>query len=282
MASFIAYGLIGYALGLGCLGLVLLRARRRAGWAVLCSVVVALAMLHASWLAPFFVPDQRPVSTPPFTVMSLNLHAGQAASQQVWDQARQADIVILIEVTPVSMRNLESLGWVRRFPHAVGDSQVGVNGTVIYSRFPLGPGDLINTTFHQRLTTVAVPGIGTVTVMGVHPCNPYCGGNRWSSEHAVLAQIVAARRQGPLIMAGDFNAVDDHGPIQALRRLGLESATDVAGAGWLPTWPANRAVPPLIPIDHVMINAQLTATSVRTFGVDGTDHLGLITTLAGT
>ena len=33
VASFIAYGLIGYAFGLWCLGLVLLRARRRAVWA---------------------------------------------------------------------------------------------------------------------------------------------------------------------------------------------------------------------------------------------------------
>ena len=78
------------------------------------------------------------------------------------------------------------MGWDRRFPYVVGDSQQGVDGTVIYSRFPMGTGSLINTTFHQRLTTVAVPGIGTVTLMAVHPCNPYCGGNRWASEHAVL------------------------------------------------------------------------------------------------
>jgi endonuclease/exonuclease/phosphatase (EEP) superfamily protein YafD len=282
VASFIAYGLIGYVFGLLCLGLVLLRARRRAVPAVLCTVVIALTVLHASWLAPFFVPDQRPVGSRPFTVMSLNLHAGSAASRQVWDQAQQADIVILVEVTPTALRTLESAGWDRRFPYVVGDSQDDVNGSVIYSRFPLGTGTLIDTTFHQWLTTVEVPELGPVTVMGVHPCNPYCGKNLWASEHAALAQSAAAHLERPLIMAGDFNAVDDHGPMQALRRLGLKSANDVAGSGWLPTWPANRGIPPLIPIDHVMINARLTATSVRTFGVDDTDHLGLIATLAGT
>jgi endonuclease/exonuclease/phosphatase (EEP) superfamily protein YafD len=214
--------------------------------------------------------------------MSLNLQAGQAASQQVSEQAQQADIVILVEVSPASLRTLEASGWDRRFPYVVGDSQDDVNGSVIYSRFPLGTGTLINTTFHQWLTTVTVPEIGTVTVVGVHPCNPYCGSNLWTSEHAVLTQVAAAHQSGPLIMAGDFNAVDDHGPMQALRRVGLESAADVAGAGWLPTWPANRGIPPMIPIDHVMINARLTATSVRTFAVDDSDHLGLITTLAGT
>ena len=35
-----------------------------------------------------------------------------------------------------------------------------------------------------------------------------------------------------------------------------------------------------MPIDHVLIDEQLTATSVSTFQVDGSDHLGLLTTLA--
>jgi endonuclease/exonuclease/phosphatase (EEP) superfamily protein YafD len=84
------------------------------------------------------------------------------------------------------------------------------------------------------------------------------------------------------VLAGDFNAVSDHGPMQALRRAGLKSATDVAGAGWLPTYPANRPIPPLLPIDHVLINDDLTATSVTSLPVSGSDHRGLFVTLAGT
>ena len=86
-----------------------------------------------------------------------------------------------------------------------------------------------------------------------------------------------------MIVAGDFNAVPDHGPMQQLRRMGLRSVTDIVGAGWLPTFPAGRRViPPLLPIDHVLVNDRLTATSVTTFEVDGTDHRGILTTLAGT
>ena len=110
MASFIAYGVIGYLIALCCLVALLVRARRRAVPALLCIVVVALVVLHASWLAPFFVADQRPVSSRPFTVLSLNMQAGQASSQQVWDQAQRADIVILVEVSPTALRNLESRG----------------------------------------------------------------------------------------------------------------------------------------------------------------------------
>jgi endonuclease/exonuclease/phosphatase (EEP) superfamily protein YafD len=36
----------------------------------------------------------------------------------------------------------------------------------------------------------------------------------------------------------------------------------------------------LLPIDHVMINKDLTATSVTSFTVSGSDHRGLLATLA--
>ena len=84
------------------------------------------------------------------------------------------------------------------------------------------------------------------------------------------------------MVPGDFNAVDEHGPLRQLRRLGLRSATDLAGAGWVPTYPAGRTIPPLLPIDHVLVNDRLTATGLRAFTVPGTDHRGLMATLAGT
>jgi hypothetical protein len=54
------------------------------------------------------------------------------------------------------------------------------------------------------------------------------------------------------------------------------------GAGWLPTYPANRVIPPLLPIDHILLNRFLTATSLTSFDVDGTDHRGLLAQIAGT
>ncbi len=281
VASFIAYGLIGYLLAALLIGIAVIRARRRGPLVVILLVVGALVALHVSWLAPFFVRDHRPATTPSFTVLSLNLYGGNASPGQLWAQAQRADIVILVELTPDAQRALKSLGWDQRFPYAVGDLRDEISDSAIYSRFPLGEGRLIKTSFQQWVTTATVPQIGPVTVMGIHPCNPYCGGNRWAGEHALLKTLASREMGAPLIMAGDFNAVDDHGPMQDLRRLGLRSATDVAGAGWLPTWPANRGVPPLLPIDHVMINSELTATAVRSLPIAGTDHLGLFATLAG-
>ena len=58
--------------------------------------------------------------------------------------------------------------------------------------------------------------------------------------------------------------------------------TATIGAGWMPTYPARRRLPPLLPIDNVLVNDRLTATSVTSFRVRRTDHLGLLATLAGT
>lgn len=280
VASFIPYGMVGYLVALLCLAAMVIMSRRRVAAILVFAVVCALTGLHVSWLAPFFVADERPATTSSFTVMSLNLYAGNADSDQVWAAAQQADVVVLLELTPAAQLRLKALGWDERFPYTVGNLTDGISDTGVYSRFPISDPTLIRTSFQQWLTTVKVPEVGPVTLVGVHACNPYCGSNRWYSEHQLLNDIAARHLDGPLVMAGDFNAIDDHGPMQDLRRLGLRSATDVVGAGWMPTWPARRGVP-LIPIDHVMVDDQLTATSISTFRVAGTDHLGLFATLAG-
>lgn len=282
VASFIAYGVVGYVAALLLLVVALVRARRRLALGGLCLVVVALTALHLSWLGPFFVRDHRPAVTPTFTIMSLNLYGGHADPDQVDRVADQADVVVLVETTPQALAALQRRGWDQRYPYAVGDVRSGAaSDTTIYSRFPLDPGTLVNTSFQQWLTTVHIPRVGDVRLLAAHPCNPYCGSGRWASEHDTVNRVAQANLDQPLVVAGDFNAVDDHGPMLALRRLGLKSATDVAGAGWLPTWPANRGYPPLLPIDHVMINDRLTATTVATFAVADTDHRGLLATLAG-
>jgi endonuclease/exonuclease/phosphatase (EEP) superfamily protein YafD len=281
VAAFIPYGLLGYLLALGCLLAALARARHRLAPGVITVVVAILTACHLAWLGPLFVDDHRAAGTPKFRLMSLNMFNGEADSGQVAERAEKADVVILVEATPDALRALERYGWDKRFPYSVGDPRNNFSNTAVYSRFPLSRSSQIgDTSFEQWVTTVRIPRVGGIRLMAVHPCNPYCGDDRWSSEHRLLRRTVIDNIDRPLVVAGDFNAVDDHGPMQALQRAGLKSATDVAGAGWLPTYPANRSFPPLLPIDHVMINKDLTATSVTSFTVAGSDHRGLLATLA--
>ncbi len=102
-------------------------------------------------------------------------------------------------------------------------------------------------------------------------------------EAADLRDWLAARdRSVDTVVAGDFNAVDDHLTMRALYDDGWRSAANLAGVGFVRTWPANRRIPPMIGIDHVLVDGRLTATAFSTFEVPGTDHLGVRAVIAGT
>jgi len=282
VASFIGYAVLAYGVASLCFVIAFLRARSRRLLGVATLVTIGLLATHAVWLAPLFIPDQRPAASTGFTLLSLNLKAGMGDLDQLVTQAAQADVVVLVESTPDALLALKQYDWDQRFPYSIGDIDQLVTNSTVFSRYPLShTASLPNSSFQQWITSVEVPELGAVRLMAVHPCNPYCGDNLWASEHDSLADIAQPNLGGPLIMVGDFNAVDDHGPMRRLKQMGLESVTDILGKGWLPTYPANTAMPPLLAIDHILINSQLTATSLEAFKVANTDHLGLIARIVG-
>jgi endonuclease/exonuclease/phosphatase (EEP) superfamily protein YafD len=283
LAAFVPYAVVAYLLSSLFLGIALLRARRRAVLAVATVLTLTLLCCHLAWLAPLFIADQRPASTRAFALMTLNTRHGAADPRQVAEQASQADVVVLLEATPALIDGLQRHAWSERFPYSIGELRGEYGDTVVYSRFPLSnQAPLPNSEYQTWIANAVVPDIGTVRIIAAHPCNPFCGNNRFSTDHQELRGAADANLGVPLIVAGDLNAVDDHAPLRALRRDGLVSATDIVGAGWLPTYPANQTIPPLLPIDHILVNRFLTATSLSSFDVDGTDHRGLLAQIAGT
>ena len=280
VASFIPAAVPLLVVALVCLTTALVRARRRAALGALAALVALLLGAQLAWQLPFWVPDDRRVTGPTFTLLTLNTLKGQADPDQLRAVGDRADVVVLVETLPAVVAELEQRGWRERFPHTAGVSASHVTNTIVFSRFPLRDSQRFgNSQFHQWATTVTVPGVGDLRLLAVHPCNPYCGQNRWASDHADLRRVVQQNRELPLVVAGDLNAVPDHGPMQDLRRLGLRSAADLVGAGWAPTYPANRLLPPLLTIDHVLLDDRLAAASVDRVSVTGTDHLGLLAEL---
>lgn len=281
-ASFVSYGLPFYLIAFFFFLIALIRSRRRGVLSVVTAATLLLLARHVFWLAPFFIPDDRPATTAGFTLMSLNMRFGEADPQQVAQEAKRADVVVLLEATSTAVTHLKGYGWAQRFPYEVGQAGDGSGDTIMFSRFPLrAESRLPQSKFQQWIATATVPRLGPVSIIAAHPCNPFCGGNQFRSEHQALRAAVDANLGGPLVVAGDLNAVDDHAPMLQLRRDGMESVTDILGAGWLPTYPSDQKFPPLLPIDHILLNHFLTATSVNRFRVANTDHLGLIAQIAG-
>lgn len=282
-ASLIPYGQLGYPLALVLLLAALVRARRRRALALLAVLVVALTGLHLSWTLPFFVPDHRPVAGPGFRLLTLNVYNGAVDVDRLRAVAADVDVVVLIETTPGFLSTLQTPEWDAGFPYALGDDSGPQADTSVFSRFPLSQSSSYgHSAFTQWVTTVSVPGRAPVRLVAAHPCNPYCGRGLFAADHALLEGTVRANRGFPLVVAGDLNAIDDHAPLVRLRADGMRSATDLVGAGWVPTYPADRSFPPVFPIDHVLVNDQLTVTALRTVRLPGTDHLGLVATVAGT
>ncbi|SDT21982.1 endonuclease/exonuclease/phosphatase family protein [Microlunatus soli] len=281
VAAFIPYGLVADLIATVCFAIALVRARRRLALALLTGVSALLLIMQLIWIGPQFVADRRPARTAPFTVASLNMKIGSADVDQIRSIAERVDILILVEVTPTAYTAVRD-ATADRLDSVVPAGISSGNQSMILSRFTLTDAKELRSTSPQWSATVAVPGIGPVNLIAAHPCNPFCGGDLWVTEHRSLLSRAEQLDGRPEVIAGDFNATSDHRPLRRLERHGFVSATDIVGRGWLPTYPANvRLLPPLIQIDHVLVNRRLTVTAIDTFPIDGTDHLGLITRLAG-
>jgi endonuclease/exonuclease/phosphatase (EEP) superfamily protein YafD len=81
---------------------------------------------------------------------------------------------------------------------------------------------------------------------------------------------------GPTVVAGDFNATPDSPWLRAALGAELTNASDGAGAGLVRTYPSDL---PLLAIDHVLTRG-LVAQSVERVRVAGTDHRGIVASLA--
>lgn len=284
LTAFTDYGLAGYAAAVVLLGLGLALRRSRTG-VVLTGLAVALSVLHASWVGPAFVPGPRAAGPGPVVrVLSANLYFGRADVAAVAAAARQADVLVLTEVTAPARQRLRDLGVEQDLAYAGGGElpDRGPAGTLVLSRFPVrATRPLPAEVEHQNwLVILDVPGLGPLRVAAVHPSPPLRGRSTWAADHRLLRAALAGGT-GPTIVAGDFNAVPSHWPMRRLREDGYRTSTDLAGAGWHPTWPANRRrLPPVVAIDHVLLSPELTARAAGVQRIPGSDHLAVTATVA--
>jgi endonuclease/exonuclease/phosphatase (EEP) superfamily protein YafD len=78
-----------------------------------------------------------------------------------------------------------------------------------------------------------------------------------------------------VLVGGDFNATTDDAQFRGILATGYADAAQQAGAGFTPTWPADRWFPPLIAIDHVLTRGAV-ARSVDSVRIPGSDHRALV------
>ena len=201
---------------------------------------------------------------------------GQADTQAIMKLVPEldADVLSTQELTPEAVERLDAAGLRELMPHRVVQAEWSAGGSGLFSRHPLDPiagcgGALRATTCPRRRLTL--PGARPIEFIDVHPvpaARP--SGDRverrpWTPSPAASAETVR-------ILAGDFNASLDHAAMRRLLIAGYKDAADQVGPGLIPTWPANKRIPPIITIDHVLVDQRVGVKAVSVHDVPGTDH----------
>lgn len=257
---------------LGALALLLRR------WAVAVAVLLLAAVLVAA-IAPRAFPDPRPAGVGrQVRVMSSNFLVGKADAQAVVDAVRRngVDVLAMQELTPQMVGDLERAGLDAVLPHRVFLDEPGGSGSGIASRHPLERRDLTGpSTLRQAAALVDLPG-ADVEVVSVHPMPPVVteGPQAWQRD---MAGLPGRDLDGPVrVLAGDFNATLDHVGLRRLLASGYVDAADQVGAGLTPTWPSDELWPPLVQIDHVLVDNRCPVDGFEVIDIPGTDHRAVL------
>ena len=238
----------------------------------------ALAALTTVALAAVVLPRALGDATVPIEghrtirVLGANAYVGKADPHALLDLADRLDVDVLAveELTPALRAGLRRAGVRDLLPEAEIALREGT-GSAIYSRLPLASLDEGRVfTFPMPRVSLALPGGGAVRIVAVHPITPTRHGTGTWEE--TLAALPSAGHGVPWVLAGDFNATLDDSALRDLISRGYRDAADVAGLGLIPTWPRNRAVGPLITIDHVLADRRLGVVSYSVEELRGSDH----------
>ena len=210
-----------------------------------------------------------------FKVYSANIHVfNEDLSKLVHElQKSDAEIILLMEVTPDHVVQLKSI--IKAYPFNIIYSPKGTRdpGAVLLSKFPILDYQIIKLSSLGNALFEAELDIDQKKVMfyAIHGTNPtlldhYSDRNK----HFLMLANKITNRSMPVILAGDFNATP-FSPIfkELIKVSGLKDSRE--GFGWQPSWPTY--LPLLwIPIDHILVSPEINVLHRDTGPFIGSDH----------
>ncbi|MFD1052735.1 endonuclease/exonuclease/phosphatase family protein [Terrabacter terrigena] len=249
-------------------------------WVTAIPVAVALAVAVAV-AAPGFRASTSPKAEADLTVMSANVWVGAANANQLMAAVRfhAVDVLVLVEATPALLRRLDAEGARDYFTQREGVARPGTfTGTMVLSRYPLSvrsagtDPSVEGTQSTQPELDVTAPN-GTVRLKVAHPTAPLRGDTvEWRAGlRALQSWNERHHGDGPVVMAGDFNASYGHPGMRDLAE-GLDDAQLTDGEGWVRTWPfAGNRLPAFVQLDH-LLSRGLTVVSAGQVAINRADH----------
>ncbi|MBQ0998067.1 MULTISPECIES: endonuclease/exonuclease/phosphatase family protein [Streptomyces] len=238
---------------------------------------VAVMGLLAWYIEPYGrtrLPDGPPLAS--LRILTANVEFGQAAgalAAAVGDQ--DPDLVFVQECDqPCDELLRRELG--ASHPHRVAEPAAGSHGSVLLSKFPLTPAEGVDGTMAMPGAVADVRG-QPVRLQLAHPMPPLPGGTGpWRRELGALRDLAAGHGRTPLVLAGDFNASQDHAAFRRVLDTGLQDAARLGGHDRTPTWPARTTPAFGAQIDHVLLSRDFSVRTIRFLDLPGTDHRAVL------
>ncbi|MEV6834580.1 endonuclease/exonuclease/phosphatase family protein [Streptomyces sp. NPDC051133] len=219
-------------------------------------------------------PEGPPLAT--FRVLTSNVEFGRGTPALVPQiRARRPDVVFVEECEYTCQATLEG-DFDAAYPYRQAVRAAGSHGSLVLSRFPLTPAAGVHGTMGMPGAVADVHG-HAVRLQLAHPMPPLPRQvDLWRRELGRLRAFAAAGRGTPTVLAGDFNASQDHAAFRRILDTGLTDAARLSGHDRTPSWPARTASVIGAQIDHVLLSRDFTATGAHFLRVTGSDHRALV------
>ncbi|MGW0846119.1 endonuclease/exonuclease/phosphatase family protein [Streptomyces sp. NPDC002787] len=220
-------------------------------------------------------------------VMTSNVQFGRGTDALVKAVRRDRPDIVFVEECELtcSAKLRDTLGDLSGrtppYPHRQSIEGYGSTGSVILSRYPLKSADPIPGTMGMPGAVADIEG-RPVRLQLAHPMPPLPGQlDTWRRELGALRAYAAKDTGTPTILAGDFNASQDHAAFRAILDTGLSDAARQTGADRTATWPSRTTPRFGAQIDHVLVSEKdFSAREVRFQELSGTDHNAVTADLA--
>ncbi|MEU3841419.1 endonuclease/exonuclease/phosphatase family protein [Streptomyces sp. NPDC028635] len=240
--------------------------------------VVVLGLL--AWFIQPYGKDSEPAgpAVASFRVLTSNTQFGRATDALVAAVREQRpDVVFVQECDHLRCDTTLRRELAATYPYRQSVDGAGSQGSVILSRFPLTAAPGVPASMGMPGAVADVHG-HAVHLQLAHPMPPVPGGlGPWRRELGRLRDFAAAARGTPTIVAGDFNASQDHAAFRRILDTGLYDAARLAGHDRAPSWPSRTTPVFGVQIDHVLLSGDFSVTRSRFLKLAGSDHRTLVT-----
>ena len=244
-------------------------------WAAALAAGLALTILALAVLPRAFGEGEAvPAGATTVTVLSVNAHAGAVDPEALVELVAdlQPDLLAVQEMAPPLDRRLRRAGLGRYLPESVVQFPLPSDpkrrpGIGTYARLPLR--HLAGGASSSLRVLVELEGRRNLRLVDFHPLKPLSDPQRWRDA---LAGLPSAGHRAPWMVAGDFNATPDEAAFREVLDRGYRDAATVTGDGLQMTWPVGHSFPPLVAIDHVLVDERLGIADFGAVALPGSDH----------